>query len=255
MAEEIHYFILIISVLLVPKIVMRFQVPAGLTALVMGVLTSYYLGWFATSQTVTILATLGITSLFLFAGIEIDFGELKKNGPVLIKHILVSGSIITICTYVLGWILNLDTREAVVLSLGLTTPSTGFILNSIDNFKFTEEQRYWIRSKAIANEILALLILFFTLRSQSFAQLGISLAAIILMIILLPIAFRLFIKTIAPFARDSEVTFMILMAFICGVVTMKLGTYYLIGAFITGVVAAQFRHFIKTENSEKMLYS
>ena len=36
---------------------------------------------------------------------------------------------------------------------------------------------------------------------------------------------------------------------------MKIGAYYLIGAFIAGVVAAQFRHFIKTENSEKMLYS
>ena len=255
MAEEIKYFILIISVLLVPKIIMRFRVPSGITAITMGVLTSYFLGWFDTSQTVGVLASLGITSLFLFAGLEIDLYELKKDAPVLIKHILKSAVIIAICSAGLEWALDLETRVAVILSLGLTTPSTGFILNSIDSFQFTETQKYWIRSKAIAKEILALLILFFALQSQSYTKLGLSLGAMLLMVILLPLAFRFFIKAIAPFARDSEVTFMILMAFVCGVVTMKLGTYYLIGAFIAGVVAAQFRHFIKTENSEKMLYS
>ncbi len=255
MADEIKYFILIICVLLVPKFLLRFRIPAGITAMALGVLTAHFLGWFGTSPTLEVLATLGVTSLFLFAGLEIDLYELRKDAPTLLKHILISLIIIFISAYCLHWALDINFRIATILSLGLNTPSTGFILNSISGFDLTQEQKYWIRSKAIAKEVLALMILFFALQSESMGQLSISLGVIIVMILVLPLAFQFFIKKIAPYAPDSEVTFMILMAFICGVVTMKLGAYYLIGAFIAGVIAAQFRHFIKTNDSEKMLYS
>ncbi|MCB0347382.1 MAG: cation:proton antiporter [Bdellovibrionales bacterium] len=255
MADEIKYFILIICVLLIPKFLLRLRIPAGITAIALGILTSHFLGWFSSSPTLEVLATLGVTSLFLFAGLEIDLYELKKDAPTLIKHVVISVVIIFVCAYGLHWALDLNYRVATILSLGLTTPSTGFILNSISGFKLTEQQKYWIRSKAIAKEVLALVILFFSLQSESIGQLSISLGVIVMMILVLPLAFQFFIKIIAPYAPDSEVTFMILMAFICGVVTMKLGAYYLIGAFIAGVIAAQFRHFIKTDDSEKMLYS
>lgn len=255
MADEIKYFILIICVLLIPKFLLRVRIPSGLTAMALGVLTGYFLGWFDNSPTLEVLATLGVTSLFLFAGLEIDLYELKKDAPTLVKHIITSFIIIVASAYALSLAFDLSFRISMILSLGLNTPSTGFILNSINGFKLTDQQKYWIRSKAIAKEVLALVILFFALQSESMGQLSISLGVIVVMILVLPLAFRFFIKKIAPYAPDSEVTFMILMAFICGVVTMKLGAYYLIGAFIAGVIAAQFRHFIKTDSSEKMLYS
>ena len=255
MAQEFQYFALIVAVLFVPKVLLRFRIPSGLTAIAIGIATTYFLGWFSDSQTVSVLGALGITSLFLFAGFEVDMDDLKRDGSVLLKHIAQSTVIIIVCSWALSEILDLSTRASVVLALGLTTPSTGFILSSLNGFNFTDRQKYWIRSKAIATEILALGILFFALQSESVEKLSVSLMVILGLIFSLPVIFKFFLKKIAPFAPDSEVKFMILLAFVCGVITQKLGTYYLIGAFIVGVVAAQFNHFIKTDNAEKMFYA
>ncbi|MEZ4872053.1 MAG: cation:proton antiporter [Bdellovibrionales bacterium] len=48
---------------------------------------------------------------------------------------------------------------------------------------------------------------------------------------------------------------MILIALLCGVITTKLGTYYLVGAFIVGMTAGRFKHFIEHEKSQNVLYS
>lgn len=255
MNQDIRYFILLVCLLIVPKILLRFRIPSGLTAMALGLMTTVFLGWFQDSSLLLMLSTLGITSLFLFAGLEVNYFELKDDIKILAKQMIKSFIIILVCSYILLHVLNINFRPAMILTLGLLTPSTGFILNSLANFKFSEEQRYWISSKAIANEILAILIMFFVLQSDSVGKLTISFASLILMIVIIPLLFRLFLKIIAPFAPDSEVTFLILLAFVCGVITREMGTYYLIGAFIVGVVAAQFRHFVRTEDSEKMFYA
>lgn len=255
MDQEFQYFVLLISVLLVPKILLRFRIPSGLTAMALGVLTTVCLGWFHESQLLLMLATLGITSLFLFAGLEVDYYELKQDLTVILKHSITTFLIFAVVSYLLTLALDLPLRPAILLSLGLLTPSTGFILNSLSSFKFTDEQKYWIRSKAIASEILAIFVMFMVLQSESIKTLGLSSIAIVAMILIVPFLFRFFLKIIAPFAPNSEVTFLILLAFVCGVATRKMGTYYLVGAFIVGIVAAQFRHFVKTDNSDKMFYA
>lgn len=255
MTEEIQYFLLLVGLLIIPKILLRFRIPSGLTAMALGFATTLSLGWFQESQLVGLLATLGITSLFLFAGLEVDYFELKNHIPTFMKQICKSAVLIGLCSFVMMQVLNINLRPSIILALGLLTPSTGFILNSLSSFKFSEEQRFWISSKAIASEILAILIMFFVLQSDSVVTLSVSFGALVLMIIIVPVLFRMFLKLIAPFAPNSEATFLVLLAFVCGVITSKMGTYYLIGAFIVGVVAAQFRHFVKTENSEKMFYA
>lgn len=255
LTEDIKLFILLVAVLLFPKFLMRFRIPSGLTAIALGVLTGAFLGWYENSQTLYIMATLGITSLFLFAGLEVDLYEFRRDATIIIKHLAKTVALVLLCAALLSHFLDLETRAAILLSLGLTTPSTGFILNSLNGFNFTEDQRYWIRAKAIAKEVVALIVLFFALQSSSVGELSLSLLALAVMIVVLPILFRFFLRVIAPFAPDSEVTFMILLAMLCGVITRALGTYYLIGAFIVGVTAAQFQHFISHEKSEKMFYS
>ncbi len=133
------------------------------------------------------------------------------------------------------------------------TPSTGFILNSLKNYGFSQEQQYWIRSKAIAKEVAAIGLLFLALQSNDMNQLIKSTGMLLALIVILPIVFKLFFKYLAPYAPDSEVGFLILIALICGVFTKKIGTYYLVGAFIAGVIAGQFKHFGKTHKSEEIL--
>jgi len=106
---------------------------------------------------------------------------------------------------------------------------------------------------AISAELVAIIMMFFVLQTESVSSFAVSSGSLILMIITLPLIFKFFIKAIAPFAKDSEVSFLILIALLCGVITTKLGTYYLVGAFIVGMTAGRFTHFIKMEKSKDFL--
>lgn len=256
MTSDLQYFILIAAILLIPKVLMRYGVPSGITAICLGVATGMGVEWFEGSQTLYILSTLGITSLFLFAGMEVEVPVLRKNYKFLLKSIGLSLFLIMITTVAIDYYFRLGTKASIVLALGLTTPSTGFILSSVHGYDLTNEVKDWIRNKSIAAEIVAILILFFTLQSESLDKLLLSLAVIVGMILILPYVFKVFLKKIAPFAPDSEMTFLILIAFFCGIITREIGTYYLIGAFIVGMVASQFHHFDENEQSTgKLLYS
>lgn len=252
---DFQYFILFASVLLIPKFLLRFQVPTALTALFLGFITHVTVGWFQDDQLVLMLSRLGITSLFLFAGMEVDLEELKEDSGVLIKHLIKTTALIVIAGLGIEFFFGLGTRASFILSLGLTTPSTGFILNSLRGFELSETQEKWVRMTAIAKELVAIVCLFVILQTESTQEFLISTGAIIAMIAVLPVMFRFFLNVIAPFAPDSEVSFLILIALLCGVITTKLGTYYLVGAFIVGMTAGRFKHFIEHEKSKNMLYS
>jgi Kef-type K+ transport system membrane component KefB len=61
------------------------------------------------------------------------------------------------------------------------------------------------------------------------------------MVAALPIVFRWFAATIAPHAPKSEFGFLMMVAVVCALVTRNLGVYYLVGAFVVGMAAQQFR--------------
>lgn len=243
-STEIQYMILFTVVLIVPKMLLRFRIPVGLSALALGVMTTFFLGWFQDDQLLLMLARLGITSLFLFAGMEVDTEELRKDGPALSKHVLKATIVIFITAFCANFFLDLAFRPALILALGLMTPSTGFILNTLKAKSFENQQEYWIRTKAIAKEIVAIFLLFVALQSHTWQQLLQSTAILLGLILVLPSVFRFFLKKIAPYAPDSEVAFLVLIALVCGVITQKIGAYYLVGAFIVGMTAGRFRHFM-----------
>ena len=253
LSVEFQYFILFSVLLLVPKILQRFSFPTAITALFLGIITTLTLGWFQDDQLVLMLSRLGITSLFLFAGMEVEIDELRKDAKFLSLHLLQSVIITVIVAICFSYIFTIQLRPALLLALGIMSPSTGFILNSLNGFDYTAQQKHWIRSKAISAELVAIVMMFFVLQTESVASFAISTSSIIAMILILPLLFKFFIKKIAPFARDSEVNFLVLIALLCGVITTKLGTYYLVGAFIVGMTAGRFRHFIAQEKSHNFL--
>jgi len=159
-SKDLQYILLFFMVLLVPKILLRFRIPVGITCLILGAFISVAFGLFQNDQIIILLSRLGITSLFLFAGLEIEIEELKRDWKTLLGYVLKSSTLLFICAYFLAKYLEINYRVSVILSVGLFTPSTGFILNSLKSYQFTPEQEYWIRSKAISKEIAAILILF-----------------------------------------------------------------------------------------------
>lgn len=252
-SPEIKYMLLVFGLFIVPRALQRFRLPSAITCVVIGAALNIGFELFHEDSTVELLATLGIVSMFLFAGLEVDFAELKQEQSVLWQHIavqlllLVGGALLIVAVFGLGL------RAALLFSLALFTPSTGFILDSLHGSGLTQDEQFWVKSKAIASELVALGALFLIVQSVDPVRLGISALVLATMIALLPPLFRIFARVIVPFAPRTEFTFLVLVALFCAFVTRELGVYYLVGAFIVGVTAVRLRKDLPEMSSERLL--
>lgn len=252
---EFDYVVLLFALFVVPRFLQRYGLPTAITNLALGALAGMGLSLFAYDRTVALLSTLGIVSLFLFAGLEVTFSELRREATVLLQHIALGVAALLGVALGVFWALDLPWRPAMLVSLALLTPSTGFILDSLASLKLTDQERFWTKSKAVGSELVALGVLFIVLRSTGLRELGTSTLALGAMIVLLPIAFRLFAVRIVPHAPKSEFAFLLMVAVVCAFVTRRLGVYYLVGAFVVGVTAQRFRERLPAMASEQMLHA
>ena len=249
---QLAFIALLFALFLVPKMLQRFRIPGAITALVMG-FSATMLGLFPNDVTLRLFSTLGIVSLFLFAGLEIDGAELRRNVRPLILHAAIWTALATVTALAAAMVLDLPPRPAALISLAVVTPSTGFILSSLSSFGLTPPEQNTVRIYAIGSELIALTALFFILQSTSVRHLAVSLAAMAAVVIVIPVAFRTFAKFIAPYAPRSEFAFLLLVGVACAYATRLLGVYYLVGAFLVGVAAQRFRATHPTMSSEKMV--
>jgi Kef-type K+ transport system membrane component KefB len=150
---------------------------------------------------------------------------------------------------------GIELRAAVLVALALLTPSAGFILDSLPILGITDRERFWVRSKVIATELVALAVLFFTLQSTTAARLAVATAVLVALVAVLPLVFRLFAKLVVPVAPKSEFAFLLMLAVVVAFATRRLGVYYLVGAFVVGVTAQRFREELPALASEQMLHA
>jgi Kef-type K+ transport system membrane component KefB len=249
---QLSFIALLLALFVVPKMLQRYRIPGAVTALLMGFVVSM-VGWFPQDMTIRLFSTLGIVSLFLFAGLEIDGAELRRNIRPLVLYAAIWTVVAIVTGVVVAHILNLPARLAALLSLALITPSTGFILSTLSGFGLTPVEQNTVRTYAIGSELIALTALFFILQSTSVQQLVLSLAAMAAVVIVIPLAFHAFAAFIAPYAPRSEFAFLLLVGIACAYATRLLGVYYLVGAFLVGVAAQRFRAKHPAMSSEKMV--
>ncbi len=249
---QLSFIALLLALFIVPKMLQRFRIPGAITALVMG-FTVTLLGWFPHDMVISLFSTLGIVSLFLFAGLEIDGPELRRNLKPLLFYGAIWASLAIITGFVVARLFDQPARAAALLSLALVTPSTGFILSTLSSFGLTSAEQNTVRAYAIASELIALTALFFILQSTSVQQLLLSIAAMAAVVIVIPVAFHTFAKLIAPYAPRSEFAFLLLVGIACAYATRLLGVYYLVGAFLVGVAAQRFRTKHPAMSSEKIV--
>jgi hypothetical protein len=243
---------LLIALFLLPKLLQRYRIPGAITSLLMGAGASA-LGWFAHDPTLNLLSTLGIVALFLFAGLDIDVGELRANLKPLVLHAVIWTGLATVVAVGAAMLLGMTLRMAALLSLALVTPSTGFILSSLKSFGLSDSEQRTVRTYAVGSELIALAALFFVLQSTSAQHLGLAIVAMAGVVIIIPLAFRLFASTVAPYAPKSEFAFLLMVAVVCAYATRLLGVYYLVGAFLVGVAAQRFRASHPAMSSERMV--
>lgn len=249
---EYQYLIALSLVLLVPKLLLRFHIPAGVSALVLGCVSVNILGWFKDDQLILTLARLGITSLFVFAGMEIEINSLKKNFKPLAGYIIQSLALIIGTAIGILFVFSLTFQVSLIIAIAIYTPSAGFILSSLKHYELSDEEVFWIKLKAISKEVAAILTLFVALQLDDIPALLKTKVIFIVLLFILPHLFKLYLKFIAPYAPKTEVSFLVIVAFLTGVLTKKLGTHYLVGAFATGVIAGQFNHFFNSEHSQRI---
>ena len=241
LANEYKYVLLIVGLFFGAKYLQRFRLPGAVTCLGIGVAFGLGLGWFEHDPVVEIFAVLGISVLFLFAGMELDVTEMRRDARRLGGHVLMQAAAVLAVAVIAGRFLHLSLRPSLIVALALMTPSTGFILDSLAKLPVSEHERGWVKSRAIGTEIVALVILLFALQSESASRLGISLGAIVLMIAVLPLLFRVFARLVLPHAPGTEFAFLVVLALVAAIATKKLGVYYLVGAFVVGMTEQRLR--------------
>jgi Kef-type K+ transport system membrane component KefB len=251
--EELQYVLLLFVLFVLPRALQRYRVPSAVTCVVLGAIASIGFDLFAHDAAVNLLSTLGIVSLFLFAGLDVEFPELRRNARILSQHIAIRLALLAAVTWASLVALRLPLQPSILVSLALTTPSTGFILDSLNSLGVSTSERVWIKSKAIATELVALAVLFLALQPPDPARILASTAVMVGLIAFLPIIFRVFARVVLPYAPKSEFAFLLMVAVLCALVTRQLGAYYLVGAFIVGVTAQRFRERMPAIASAQML--
>ena len=237
MDNELVYLLLIFGLLVVPRWLQRFKLPAPITSLALGIGAMLLWGDRTHDPVVVLLSTIGISSLFLFAGLEVDPAELRKGFRQLATHLVIRIATLTATAWLAWRFAGLAWQAAALLALALLTPSTGFILDTLERLGLNEEERFWVTSKAIAGELLALAALFFLLQANDALQLAASTSAMIALIVGLPLLFMALGRWVVPHAPGSEFSLLVMVGLVGAFVTFKLGVYYLVGAFIAGLAA------------------
>src|SRR5690606_39328722 len=89
--------------------------------------------------------------------------------------------------------------------------------------------------------LLALAALFVVLQAGDPLQRMVSSTAMALMLIGLPVVFILLGRWVVPHAPGSEFSLLVMVGLVAAYITYSLGVYYLVGAFVAGLVARLLR--------------
>ena len=252
MPRDLTYILLLFVLFVVPRFLQRYRLPSAITSLLLGV-GATALGLFEHDPTIALLATFGIVALFLLAGLDADIEELRPDVPVLLQHLGLWSVALVAVAFGASAVFDLTPRSATLVGLAILTPSAGFILDSLGSLGLSPEEQRWTKSKAISAEFLALGVMFVVLQSTSVRHMALSTLALVGLLAVLPPLFRWFAVRVAPFAPKSEFAFLLMVAMVCASATRALGVYYLVGAFLVGLAARQFRTRLPAASSERVL--
>ncbi|HEX6884980.1 MAG TPA: cation:proton antiporter [Planctomycetota bacterium] len=252
MPTDLRYVLLIFGLFVLPKLLQRFALPGAITSLGLGFLSVHF-EFLPRDQTLSLLSTFGIVSLFLWAGLEIHLDQLRPAWRPLLRHVLVFALMTAGVTYGALEFFELSRPAAAILALALLTPSAGFILDSLGTFGLSRPEIRRVRATVIVTELFALLALFALTQSSALDRFLLSSAVLVAMVLGIPPVMKLFARHVLPHAPRTEFAFLLMLAVVCAYATRKLGVYYLVGAFLVGVSARRFQDQLPALSSDRLL--
>ncbi|MBW7933489.1 MAG: cation:proton antiporter, partial [Gemmatimonadaceae bacterium] len=114
--SELGYVVLLFGLFVVPKVLQRWRLPSAITAFVLGAVVGISGGPFREDRTLHLLSTFGISALFLFAGLEVDFHALRARLRVLAQHLGVRVAMLALAAWAGAQLFGLEGRAAVLLA-------------------------------------------------------------------------------------------------------------------------------------------
>jgi Kef-type K+ transport system membrane component KefB len=247
------YLAVVFGLLVIPRALQRFRLPAALTCFAFGIIVAGFFKPLATDGVISYLSTLGIASLFLFAGLEVNLGDLRRELPSLAGHFALRGLVLVACAGLAAKFLHLGWQVDWLLALALLTPSTGFILDMLPNSGLDQVEQSEVALHAVAGEVTAVFLFLVISQADSVKTLLISGGSIALLIAFMPLVFLALGRYVVPYAPGSEFSLLLMVGLICAVITEMLGVYYLVGAFVAGLVARSLSKRMTTLASEQNL--
>jgi Kef-type K+ transport system membrane component KefB len=235
--RELAYLLLICGLMLVPGILQRIRVPPPLTCFLIGLgLILAIPGVHRHDDAVHLLAALGISTLFLYAGLEVDLATLRRALGPLSVYLLTRALSVAALAWLAERYIGMPWQDATLLALALLTSSTGFIIDSLDRFGLETEERFWVTNNAISGELMALAIMFVVIKATDPAGLATASLALGLTLVLLPLLILAMSRWVLPWAPGSAFSLLVMTGFAAAFVTDRLGVEYLLGAFLAGLV-------------------
>lgn len=253
--DQVLFLGLIVALMVIPRMLQRWRVPAPLGAFAMGVLGALALPQLVSGKVLHVLATLGISAVFLFAGVDLEPADFRRGRWPLLGNLVVNALALAAVSWAAVRYLQMRWQVAALLALALLTPSTGFILNALPSFGLRDDERYWVTIKAVAGELLALGVMFVVLESHSWQALSLSTAALLALMVALPLALLLLGRYVIAFAPGSEFSLLVMVGVVAAYVTFALGVEYLLGAFLAGFAARMLRGRLPGMASERNLHA
>jgi Kef-type K+ transport system membrane component KefB len=235
--ESLVYLAVVFGLLVVPRALQRFRLPAQLTCFAFGIIVAGFYKALISDVVISYLSTLGIASLFLLAGLEVDFAELRRELTSLIAHFAMRGVVLVAFAYIAGVCLHLGWQVDCMIALALLTPSTGFILDMLPHSGLRRTEQSEVALHAVTGEVTAVFLFLVISQASSVKTLLISGGAIFLLVALMPLIYLALGRFVVPYAPGSEFSLLLMVGLICAVITKTLGVYYLVGAFVAGLVA------------------
>src|SRR5580698_6325666 len=247
------YLAVVFGLLVIPRALQRFRLPAQLTCFAFGIIVAGFFKPLIGDSVISYLSTLGIASLFLFAGLEVDLVELRRQLRSLAAHFAVRGLVLVVCARLAAVFLHLGWQVDWLVALALLTPSTGFILDMLPYSGLDHTEQSEVALHAVAGEITAVFLFLVISQAGSFKTLLVSGGAITLLIALMPLLFLALGRYVVPYAPGSEFSLLLMVGLICAIITETLGVYYLVGAFVAGLVARSLNKRMTTLASHENL--
>ena len=247
------YLAVVFGLLVIPRALQRFRLPAQLTCFAFGIIVAGLYKELVSDGVIQYLSTLGIAALFLLAGLEVDVAELRREFTSLVGHFAVRGLVLVAFAAIAGAYLHLGWQVDCMIALALLTPSTGFILDMLPHSGLNHQEQSEVALHAVTGEVTAVFLFLVISQAGSAKTLLVSGGSVILMIAVIPLLYFALARYVVPYAPGSEFSLLLMVGLICAVITKTLGVYYLVGAFVAGLVARSLSKRLKTLASEENL--